>query len=46
MSELEKYVAEKIKDFIEWAEQDTQHDVWYIFENKEEAIIRFMQETE
>ena len=31
-----------LQEFIEWAEENSQEDVFYIFENKEKAIEEFL----
>ena len=36
-------MKELLKEFIEWAEENSQEDVFYIFENKEEAIEKFLK---
>lgn len=33
---------ELLEEFIEWAEENSQEDVFYIFENKEKAIEEFL----
>lgn len=35
-------LKEILKEFIEWAEENSEYDVFYIFENPEEAIEKFL----
>jgi hypothetical protein len=37
--------AELLEEFIDWA-RDCGEDVWYIFDNREEAIERFLKQRE
>ena len=38
-------LKEMLTDFIGWA-RDCGEDAWYIFENTDEAIERFLKETQ
>lgn len=35
-------MKELLKEFIEWAQENSQ-DAWWIYENTDEAIKKFMQ---
>ena len=38
-------LKEMLTEFIDWA-RDCGEDAWYIFENPDEAIERFLKETQ
>ena len=42
---MNKELKELLKEFIEWVENRGE-DVWYIFDNKEEAIRLFLKQRE
>ena len=42
---MEKMEKELLEEFIDWA-KDCGHEVWYIFDNTDEAIAKFMEQRD